>query len=70
MVGVIGYALGVAGTVAFIAYFEWSNAFFKGFYVPWWIPLFSALAVMLILAITGYFALRSVLSTEPAAVFR
>ncbi|WP_284126454.1 ABC transporter permease [Parerythrobacter aestuarii] len=70
MVGVIGYALGVAGTAAFIAYFEWSNPFFKGFYVPGWIPLFSLVAVMLILAITGFFALRSVLSTEPAAVFR
>ena len=69
MVGLIGYALGVIGTVAFIKSFS-SNPFFKGFYLPWEIPLISLAAVVVILAITGLIAIRSVLNTEPAAVFR
>ena len=69
MVGTIGYALGVIGTVAFIKGFG-SNPFFKGFYIPWQIPLISLAAVVVILAITGFVAIRSVLKTEPAAVFR
>ncbi|NCP14979.1 MAG: FtsX-like permease family protein [Sphingomonadales bacterium] len=69
MVGTIGYALGVIGTVAFIKGFS-ANPFFKGFYIPWQIPLISLLAVVIILAITGLIAIRSVLKTEPASVFR
>ena len=69
MVGMIGYALGVIGTVAFIKSFG-ANPFFKGFYIPWQIPLISLVAVVIILAITGLIAIRSVLKTEPAAVFR
>ncbi len=69
MVGAIGYSLGVLGTAVFIYSFG-ANPFFKGFYIPWQIPLISLIAVIIILAITGFIALRSVLSTEPAAVFR
>ena len=69
MVGLIGYALGVIGTVAFIKSFS-SNPFFKGFHLPWEIPLISLAAVVVILAITGLIAIRSVLNTEPASVFR
>ena len=69
LVGMIGYALGVIGTVAFIKGFG-SNPFFKGFYIPWQIPLISLSAVVVILALTGFVAIRSVLKTEPAAVFR
>jgi len=69
MVGLIGYALGVIGTVAFIKGFS-ANPFFKGFYIPWEIPLISLAAVVVILAITGLIAIRSVLNTEPASVFR
>ena len=69
LVGFVGYALGVLGTVLFIEAFS-SNPTFKGFYVPWEIPLFSLVAVVLILALTGWFSIRSVLTTEPAAVFR
>ncbi len=69
LVGAIGYALGVLGTVLFLLAFS-GNPFFKGFYVPWQIPLISLTAVIIILAITGWIALRSVLKTEPAAVFR
>ena len=69
LVGMIGYALGVIGTVAFITGFG-ANPFFKGFYIPWQIPLISLVAVIIILAITGLIAIRSVLKTEPASVFR
>ena len=61
--------VGILGTVGFIAYFS-TDPFFKGFYVPWQIPLVSLVAVALILMITGFIALRNVLRTEPAAVFR
>ncbi|MBI1402061.1 MAG: FtsX-like permease family protein [Porphyrobacter sp.] len=69
LVGAIGYALGVMGTVLFIWGFSGVPQF-KGFYIPWQIPLISLGAVALILALTGWTALRSVLRTEPAAVFR
>ena len=69
LVGLIGYGLGVLGTVLFIWAFS-SNPTFKGFYIPWQIPLVSLVAVALILALTGWLALRNVLRTEPASVFR
>ncbi|GAA4044524.1 ABC transporter permease [Parerythrobacter jejuensis] len=69
LVGFIGYGLGVLGTVVFLWSFS-GNPFFKGFYIPWQIPLISLVAVVVILAITGTLALRSVFQTEPASVFR
>ena len=69
LVGLIGYGLGVLGTVGFIYAFSGVPTF-KGFYIPWQIPLISLLAVSVILALTGWLALRNVLKTEPAAVFR
>lgn len=69
MVGIIGYALGVLGTVGFIAAFS-SNPTFKGFYIPWQIPLISFAAMVLIILLTAWVALRGVMKTEPAAVFR
>lgn len=69
LVGSIGYALGVVGTALFIYGFSGVPTF-KGFYIPWGIPLVSLVAVIIILALTGWVGLRSVLRTEPAAVFR
>jgi putative ABC transport system permease protein len=69
LVGAIGYALGVIGTVLFIWGFS-GNPTFKGFYIPWQIPFISLIAVVLILGLTGWVSLRSVMRTEPAAVFR
>ncbi|NVE95743.1 ABC transporter permease [Altererythrobacter lutimaris] len=69
LVGFVGYALGLVGTAAFLGAFS-GNPFFKGFYIPWQIPLISLVAVIIILALTGWIALRNVLKTEPAAVFR
>ena len=69
MVGLVGYGLGIVGTVLFIWGFA-NNPTFKGFYIPWQIPLISLASVAVILAFTGWIALRNVLRTEPAAVFR
>ncbi|MGB3472653.1 MAG: ABC transporter permease [Erythrobacter sp.] len=69
LVGSIGYSLGVIGTVLFVWGFD-ANPKFKGFYIPWQIPLISLVAVIVILALTGWISLRSVLKTEPASVFR
>ncbi len=69
LVGSIGYALGVVGTVLFIYGFSGVPTF-KGFFIPWEIPLVSLGAVVVILAMTGWLGLRSVMRTEPAAVFR
>ena len=69
LVGSVGYALGVIGTVLFILGFS-ENPTFKGFYIPWQIPLVSLVAVIVILALTGWISLRRVMKTEPAAVFR
>lgn len=69
MVGMIGYGLGVLGTVGFIYAFS-ANPTFKGFYIPWQIPLISFAAMLLIITLTGWVALRGVMNTEPAAVFR
>ena len=69
LVGLVGYGLGVLGTVGFIWGFS-GNPTFKGFYIPWQVPLVSLAAVTLILALTGWLALRNVLKTEPASVFR
>ena len=69
LVGLIGYGLGVLGTVGFIWAFSGVPTF-KGFYIPWQIPLVSLAAVFVILALTGWLSLRTVLKTEPAAVFR
>ncbi len=69
LVGSVGYALGVVGTALFMYAFS-AVPQFKGFYIPWQIPLISLAAVVLILALTGWVALRSVLNTEPASVFR
>ena len=69
LVGLIGYGLGVLGTVGFIWSFS-GDPTFKGFYIPWQIPLISLIAVTVILALTGWLALRNVLRTEPASVFR
>lgn len=69
LVGSVGFALGVVGTALFIWGFSGVPTF-KGFYIPWEIPLVSLFAVIIILIMTGYLGLRSVMRTEPAAVFR
>jgi putative ABC transport system permease protein len=68
-IGVIGYSIGIALAVAFIQFGRGSDTF-KGFFVPWQIPLGVAAVVALMVFGTGLLALRKVLATEPAEVFR
>jgi putative ABC transport system permease protein len=70
LVGLIGYAIGLMGAVAFVNGFATGGGFFKGFYTPWQIPLATAGVTVVILTLTGLLALRTVLKTEPASVFR
>ncbi len=69
LVGIVGYGFGVLAAVLFIYGFE-NSPEFKGFYVPWQIPLLTAVVVLVMILLTGWLALRSVLKTEPAEVFR
>jgi putative ABC transport system permease protein len=71
LVGLIGYGLGVLMATLFIAIGAGSgSSAFKGFYIPWQIPTLTFVGVVLILGLTGWVALRTVLKTEPASVFR
>jgi putative ABC transport system permease protein len=70
LVGLIGYGLGVLMATLFISIGGATSIDFKGFYTPWQIPLLTLVAVALIIFATGWLALRRVLKTEPAAVFR
>ncbi len=70
LVGLIGYGLGVLMATLFISIGGATSVDFKGFYTPWQIPLISLAGITLIILATGWLALRRVLKTEPAAVFR
>lgn len=70
LVGFIGYGIGVFLATAFIAWSASNTDPFKGFFTPWQIPLVSAVFVMAMILLTGVLALRTVLKTEPAEVFR
>lgn len=69
-VALIGYGLGVLGATAAIYFPARNSDTFKGFFVLWQIPLGTAVAVAIIIALTGFLALRTVLRTDPAEVFR
>ncbi|WP_309603509.1 ABC transporter permease [Sphingomonas sp.] len=70
LVGLIGYGFGLMLTVGFILGGTSNSDTFKGFYIPWQIPLIAAASVIVMLLLTGVLALRAVLNTEPAEVFR
>jgi putative ABC transport system permease protein len=70
LVGLIGYGFGVLMAALFISIGAANGVDFKGFYMPWQIPLMTGGVVMIIILLTGVVALRKVLKTEPAEVFR
>jgi putative ABC transport system permease protein len=70
MVGLIGYGLGIIMAVLFIGFGSSGSDAFKGFYTPWQIPVITAVVVLVMILLTGLLALRAVLKTEPAEVFR
>jgi putative ABC transport system permease protein len=70
LVGLVGYGIGVLMATLFVTIGGATSVDFKGFYTPWQIPLLTLVAVAAIILATGWLALRRVLKTEPAAVFR
>ncbi|HEX8389593.1 MAG TPA: ABC transporter permease, partial [Sphingomonas sp.] len=70
MVGLIGYGLGIILAVLFVTVGANRSDAFKGFYTPWQIPVITAVVVIVMILLTGLIALRTVLKTEPAEVFR
>jgi putative ABC transport system permease protein len=70
LVGLIGYGFGVLGAVFFIVSGSANSEAFKGFYMPWQIPVLSAAAIFIIILLTGVVAITRVLRTDPAEVFR
>jgi putative ABC transport system permease protein len=70
MVGLIGYGLGIIMAVLFVTVGANRSDAFKGFYTPWQIPVITAVVVIVMILLTGLIALRTVLKTEPAEVFR
>jgi putative ABC transport system permease protein len=69
-IGVIGYGIGIGLAAAFIAFGDKNSDTFQGFYTPWQILVGVGVAVMIMVFATGFLALRKVLKTEPAEVFR
>jgi putative ABC transport system permease protein len=69
LVALIGYGIGIFLAQLFITLGSRGDAF-RGFYTPWQIPVIAAVAVVFMLLVTGFLALRSVLKLEPAEVFR
>ena len=70
LVALIGYGLGLAMASGFVGGGAASSDAFKGFYMPYQIPLITAALVVVIIVFTGFIAVRSVLKTDPASVFR
>lgn len=69
-IGFIGYSIGIALAVMFIFIGGNNSDTFKAFYTPWQVLVGVGAAVLLMVFGTGYIALRKVLKTEPAEVFR
>lgn len=70
LVTFIGFGLGLAMATLFIGLGAENSDAFKGFYTLWEIPLITLGLVLAIVGLTSRFAMRSVLNTEPASVFR
>ena len=69
-VGFIGFGIGVLLAATFIVAGNANSDEFKGFYTPWQIPALTAAVVAVMILLTGFLSLRTVLKTDPAEVFR
>jgi putative ABC transport system permease protein len=69
-IGFIGYGIGIGLASAFIFFGGSGSDTFKGFYTPWQVLVGVGAAVLIMVFATGFLALRKVLKTEPAEVFR
>jgi putative ABC transport system permease protein len=69
VIGSVGFGLGMGMATLFI-WGSSGSAAFKGFYTPWHIMAGVAVTIAAMVLGTGWIALRKVLQTEPAEVFR
>lgn len=70
LIGCIGYALGLGMAGLIIKGGAENSLALRGFYMPWQVALLAAAIVALIITIAGLCAIRKVLITDPASVFR
>jgi putative ABC transport system permease protein len=70
LVGVIGYAIGIGMAAVLIKAGAANAPALRGFFMPWQVAVIAAIVVTLIITIAGFGALRRVLTTDPASVFR
>jgi putative ABC transport system permease protein len=67
LVGVIGYGIGILGTLAFFEAFKGTDLDFT---VYWQILALTAIAIGVVIVVATFVSIRRVLSIEPATVFR
>ena len=71
VVGVIGYGIGLGLATGFGELLEHTvKTVPPAFYMPWPVPVLTAGAVLLIIALSSLVSIRKVLVLEPAIVFR
>jgi putative ABC transport system permease protein len=70
VVGAMGYGLGLGAATALVNLGAQNSLALRGFYVPWTVAVFAAVVVVLIISAAGLIAIRKVLITDPATVFR
>ena len=70
LVGVTGYGIGLGLAALAIQGGAASTLALRGFYLPWQVAVLAAVVVATMIIIAGLIALRSVLTTDPATVFR
>ena len=70
LVGAVGYAIGLGMAAMIINGGAQNVASLRGFFIPWQVAALAAGVVALIITIAGFGAIRRVLNTDPASVFR
>lgn len=70
VIGVMGFGIGIGLATLFVRVTSARVSEFKGFYTPWQIMVITGVIVLIMVFMTGVVALRRVLKTEPAEVFR
>ena len=70
LVGAVGYAIGLGLAALIINGGAQNVASLRGFFIPWQVAAMAAGVVALIITIAGFGALRRVLKTDSASVFR
>jgi putative ABC transport system permease protein len=70
LVGVIGYAIGIGAATTLVFKGAQNSLALRGFFVPGVVAWIAAAIVALIIGVAGAAAMRRVLTTDPADVFR